>query len=126
LLPLVPHYTRHSLTVQADNSILKHSILDCVVCPSVYYIILSVLRTSQLLCSIRATRHSASTSFLESASEILLELFKVSFTKENLSQHLHTNCSHLSADYPYWSALNAQDKGSIGTVKYKTGIVRVT
>jgi hypothetical protein len=43
-----------------------------------------------------------------------------------LSQHLHTNCSHLTADYPYWSALDIQDKGPIGTVKYKTGIVRVT
>jgi len=74
-----------------------------------------VLRTSQLLCSIKATRHSASISFLESASEILLELFKVSFTKANLSQHLHTNCSHLSTDYPYWSALHVQDKGSILT-----------
>jgi len=106
------HVTQHDCSSWQFNSEAQYIRLRRL---SVYYIILSVLRTSQLLCSIKATRHSASTSFLESASEILLELFKVSFTKANLSQHLHRNCSHLSTDYPYWSALHVQDKGSILT-----------
>ena len=61
----------------------------------------------------------------ESASEILLELFKVPFTKANLSQHLHTNYSHLSADYPNGSVPVIQHKGHIKTVKYRTSNVRI-